>query len=199
MTRILLVRHGLTEWNAVGRWQGWSDAPLSDVGLQQARAAADAVGAVDVIVSSDLSRAVVTAEIIGEAIGVGPVEVDPRLRERGGGDYEGLTREEILERYPDAFDRSPVEPPGGEPIDVLWARVHEALRHLSATYDGADVLAVSHGGVIRQVERHLGIDLHPVPNLGGRWIEVDGDGRLRSGERVLLIGDDAPVTVPRAQ
>ena len=64
MTRILLVRHGLSEWNEAGRWQGWADAPLSEVGMQQARAAADAVGAVDGIVASDLSRAVVTAEII---------------------------------------------------------------------------------------------------------------------------------------
>ena len=198
MTRILLVRHGLTEWNAAGRWQGWADAPLSDVGLQQARQAADAVGAVDAVISSDLSRALITAEIISEVIGVGPVQIEPGLRERDVGEFEGLTTPEIRQRFPGALDSSPVDPPGAEPVDTLWARVHDALRRLAELYEGADVLAVSHGGVIRQLERELGIRPDPVPNLGGRWIDVEGD-RLVPGERVLLIdADDAPVSVPRA-
>src|SRR5688500_8423312 len=64
MTRLLLVRHGESEWNAVGRWQGWADPPLTELGLEQARLAAKAVGAVDLIVASDLERAWHTAEVI---------------------------------------------------------------------------------------------------------------------------------------
>ena len=89
-TRILLVRHGESAWNAIGRWQGWADPELSDLGRQQALEAAAAVGAVDAIVASDLQRAMQTALIISEAIGVGPVQVEAGLRERDVGDWTGL-------------------------------------------------------------------------------------------------------------
>ena len=199
MTRILVVRHGLTEWNAAGRWQGWADAPLSDVGRRQALDDAQFVGAVDAIVASDLSRAFDTAEIIAEAIGVGPVAVDPDLRERHVGAFEGLTTDEIRQRYPAELDRSPVEPPGAEPVDELEARVVGALRRIAAATGDADVLVVSHGGVLRQLDRRFGIPPEPVPNLGGRWIDVQGD-QLTPGDRVLLLDpDDVPVTVPREE
>src|ERR671910_890596 len=91
-TRVLLVRHGQSEWNAAGRWQGQADPSLSDLGRLQAREAARAVGAVDAIWSSDLQRAAETAIIIGDQIGVGPVVVDDRLRERDAGEWTGLVR-----------------------------------------------------------------------------------------------------------
>src|SRR5687767_12015126 len=115
-TRILLVRHGESEWNASGRWQGWADAPLSELGQQQAVEAAQAVGAVDAVVASDLSRAAETARIISELIGVGPVLTMEGLRERDVGEWSGLTRKEIGERWPEtleAWGRGEMPPPPG--------------------------------------------------------------------------------------
>src|SRR3954449_978711 len=80
-SRVLFVRHGQSEWNALGRWQGQADPPLSDLGRAQARAAAHSLGALDAIFASDLQRAAETAAIISAAIGVGPVLVEPDLRE----------------------------------------------------------------------------------------------------------------------
>jgi probable phosphoglycerate mutase len=95
VTRLLMVRHGQSTWNADGRWQGHADAPLSVLGEAQAAAAAEAIGDIDVVVASDLARARRTAEIIADALGVGPALVDARLRERDAGAWTGLTRHEI--------------------------------------------------------------------------------------------------------
>ncbi|MEY2406219.1 MAG: glucosyl-3-phosphoglycerate phosphatase, partial [Acidimicrobiaceae bacterium] len=83
--RILLVRHGQSEWNALGRWQGQADPPLSDLGRLQAHAAAHALGAVGAVFASDLVRAAETAAIIAAELGVGPVVIDADLRERDAG------------------------------------------------------------------------------------------------------------------
>src|SRR5207253_2855797 len=146
-TRILLVRHGESEWNASGRWQGWAESSLSELGRRQAFEAAAAVGAVDAIVASDLERATQTALIISEAIGVGPVVTESGLRERNVGDWTGLTRDEIEALWPGDLDRwrtgELLEPPGGERNDVIIERVHAALRRVGETFDGGEVLAVS--------------------------------------------------------
>src|SRR3954449_1914254 len=97
---LLLVRHGQSEWNAVGRWQGQADPPLTELGREQARLAARSLGALDAIFASDLQRATETALIISNALGVGPVVIDPDLRERDAGEWSGLTRSEIEEQYP---------------------------------------------------------------------------------------------------
>src|SRR5687767_12818211 len=102
MTRVLLVRHGQSTWNAEGRWQGWADPPLSELGATQALTAANHVEHVDAVVSSDLVRARETAEIIAKALGIAEVEAFRGLRERGAGDWTGLTRPEIEERWPEA-------------------------------------------------------------------------------------------------
>src|SRR3954451_18850203 len=94
-SRMLLVRHGQSEWNATGRWQGQADPPLSDQGRQQAIDAAARIGSVDVVVSSGLMRALETARIIADQVGVGPVVVEPDLRERHVGEWSGLTHVEI--------------------------------------------------------------------------------------------------------
>jgi broad specificity phosphatase PhoE len=196
MTRILLVRHGLSEWNAAGRWQGWADPPLAPLGEEQARSAAGRVGAVDVVVASDLQRARRTAELLAPA--AGPVRVDAGLRERDVGAFTGLTRDEIEVRFPGVLDTHPVVPPGGEPWPAVLARVRSALARIAADADGRVVLAVSHGGVIGSLERHLEVGAGPVPNLAGRWFDVDGE-RVEPGDRVLLVDPDvAPVTTPRA-
>ena len=209
-TWVLLVRHGLSEWNAVGRWQGQADPPLSDVGRQQARSAARSLGSLDAIFASDLQRATETAAIIAAELGVGPVVVDPDLRERDAGEWSGLTRAEIEQRYPGYLDSSPSfapgapserrRPPGWEADESVLERALRAVTAIAAAVDGGDVLAVTHGGLIYVVEDHLG---HHGPfvrlaNGAGRWVVVDGE-RLTLGDRVLLVDDDeAPVTVPKA-
>lgn len=210
MTRILLARHGQSAWNASGRWQGWADPPLTELGRQQAWAAAACIGTVDAVVASDLERAVGTAIVISEAIGVGPVVVEPDLKERDVGEWTGCTRAEIAERWPDAFaaflagraaggDGVRVTPPGGETLEVVLERTAAALLRIAELVGpAAEVVAISHGGVIRALERALGRDPAPLTNLGAFWVEVDQGGRLRLGERVLLIDpDEVAVTVPR--
>jgi broad specificity phosphatase PhoE len=200
-TRILLVRHGQSEWNASGRWQGWADSSLSDLGRQQAYEAAAAVGAVDAIVASDLERATQTALIISEAIGVGPVVTEPDLRERNVGEWTGLTRDEIEARWPGALDawRSGdlPEPPGGERNDDIVVRFERGLRRVATEFDGGEILAVSHGGVMRLLERAHGVDDPPVfTNLGGLVVDVHGD-RIDVGDRVQLLDPSTDhVTAP---
>jgi probable phosphoglycerate mutase len=201
------VRHGQSEWNAVGRWQGQADPPLSDLGRAQARAAAHSLGALDAVYASDLQRATETAVIIATQLGIGPVVLDADLRERDAGEWSGLTREEIHDRYPGYLpdDRhrafapdggAPKRPPGWEADGELLARVLAALERIHASVPDGDVLAVTHGGVIYVLEDHLGDHFHRLANGEGRWVEID-DEKLVLGERVLLVNDDGtPVTVP---
>ena len=194
MTRLLLVRHGQSVWNAEGRWQGQADPPLSDLGERQAEAAVAAIGPVEAVVTSDLVRASRTAEILGAALSL-PVEVEPGFRERDAGEWSGLTRAEIEEAWP-GYLTDHRRPPGYELDEPLVERVLEAIERTSLSHPRRSVLVVTHGGVIRSLERHLGDDNPPVPNLGGRWVERAG-ADVRLGDRVLLIDpDDVAVTVP---
>jgi probable phosphoglycerate mutase len=193
VTRLLLVRHGESEWNAVGRWQGWADPPLSELGELQAASASRAVGAVDAIVASDLQRASRTAEIIAGELGVGPVVVDGALRERDAGSWTGLTRAEIEAEWP-GFLASGERPDGYEADDALLARVLPALLALEAAGEAA--LVVTHGGVIGAVDRLLHEPHRRTPNLGGRVVDLI-DGRLKAGELLLLVDEhDVTVTAP---
>ena len=201
MLRLLLVRHGQSEWNAEGRWQGQADPPLSDLGRLQARAAGASIGAVDAVVASPLERAFLTASAISESVGVGPVLVDADLMERHAGDWQGLTLAQIDQQYPGYLDDKGDDrrrPPGWEHDDVLLERVLRAIDRIATDLAGADdVVAVTHGGVIYAIERHLGADFQRIPNLGARWVAVGDDGRLTLGERLLLIDpDEVLVTNP---
>lgn len=193
MTRLLLVRHGESEWNAVGRWQGWADPPLSELGRRQAAVAAQAVGAVDAVVSSDLQRAQQTASIIAGELGIGPVVVDAGLRERAAGDWTGLTRAQIEEGWP-GFLASGERPEGYEDDESILERALPALVALEAA--GEAVLVVTHGGLIGAVDRHLGRTHARTPNLGGRVVDVV-DGCLVAGGTLLLVDEhDVHVTAP---
>jgi probable phosphoglycerate mutase len=193
MARILLVRHGQSVWNADGRWQGQADPPLSELGREQAVAAARALGMVDAIYASDLERAHHTAELVATQLGA-DVVVAPNLRERGAGEWEGRTRAEIDEGWP-GFLESGRRPEGYEPDDSVLARVLTALEAIAKAHDG-DVLVVTHGGVVRVVERHFGGDAEGlIPNLGGLWLDHDDNG-LRLGDRVVLL-DESQVTTPQ--
>lgn len=200
-TRILLVRHGQSDWNASGRWQGWAESDLSDLGRQQALEASAAVGSVDAIVASDLQRAVQTALIISESVGVGPVLIERDLRERDVGEWTGRTRDEIEARWPGDLERWRMgelpSPPGGEQNEDIIVRVKRGLRRIGTECDGGEVLAISHGGVMRLLERAHGVESPPVfSNLGGLVVDVHGE-RIDVGERVLLLDPSTDhVTAP---
>ena len=95
MTDVLIARHGQSEWNALGRWQGQADPPLSTLGRLQAAHAATRLSDIDVIVASDLERASDTARIIADALGVDEVVIDADFRERHAGEWQGLTKDDI--------------------------------------------------------------------------------------------------------
>lgn len=204
-TRLLLVRHGESTWNADGRWQGQADPPLSPLGEQQAAEAATRVDSVDAVWASDLVRARRTAEIVAGGPNVRKlgangrevvVRLDPRLRERDAGAWQGRTRLEIEEHWP-GYLGSGRRPPGYEGDDALLTRVLEAIDEIAAGHRGESVLVVVHGGIVRTLERHFGDDLHGLlPNLGGRWMVRDGEaGSWSLGDRVLLL-EDVTVTTP---
>jgi broad specificity phosphatase PhoE len=133
---IFLARHGETEWNRSGRWQGKTDIPLSELGCAQARMLAARLRdrGVAEIHTSDLSRARETAEIVAAALGITHISLDPRLRERGFGCFEGLTREECAERHAEAWQRYLADrrstPPDAESQDEVVARVVAAMTAL---------------------------------------------------------------------
>ena len=197
-TSILLLRHAKSTWNEEGRWQGWADPPLSPHGEQAARAAgADgALSAVEAAAASDLQRAVRTAELLGEGRGWPPVRRYRGLRERGAGPWTGLTRAEIEAGWPGALT-PPVVVVGGEPPDAVTARAVATLHRLAADFPGLRVVAVTHGGVIRLVEAHLGAPPTPVPNLGGRWVHIER-ATVSLGEWVEPLAPAAATADPTA-
>ena len=151
----MLWRHGQTAWNAERRFQGQSDIPLDATGQAQAQRAARLLAGLrpDMIVSSDLSRAASTAAPLARLTGL-DVILDKDLRERHGGQWEGLTDTEIRERYP--AEHASWNPPDGEPTLVVADRVAGALRRIAAavsddTRTGGAGLAVvvSHGAALR--------------------------------------------------
>lgn len=197
-TRLLLVRHGESTWNADGRWQGQADPPLSSLGERQATEAATRVDGFDAIWSSDLARARQTAEIVASRLEI-DVRLDARLRERDAGEWQGHTRAEIDEQWP-GYLASGRRPPGYESDEALLARVLAAIAEIGGAHPRESVLVVVHGGIVRTLERHLGEDLHGLlPNLGGRWVVRNADRQDRDvwhlGDRVLLL-HDVTVTTP---
>ncbi|MDQ4133506.1 MAG: histidine phosphatase family protein, partial [Actinomycetota bacterium] len=174
--RLLLVRHGQSTWNADGRWQGWADPPLSELGEQQAVEATTRLSELGItaLASSDLIRARRTAEILAERLGVELVSVDPALREYDVGEWCGLTRPEIEDRWPGLlaeWDAGQLgATPGGETRQAFVARAMTALTRLAGLPDLGDrPVVVTHGGLVRAVQRHLGAGTDRIPNLGGRW------------------------------
>jgi broad specificity phosphatase PhoE len=207
---ILLARHGETEWNRIGRWQGATDIPLSDVGRAQARAlGARLVGqGIRRVYASHLARARETAEIVAATLGVpAAVTIDPRLRERGYGCFEGLTREECAQTHPEVWQRYLADrrlvPPDAEPQAEIIARATAAMLAIAAgpQVDGGPenqrqdegsrapegggdagdgpTLVISHGGTIRIfVHAVVGTMLPPLGNGAIVRLRVGADGRF---------------------
>lgn len=188
-TALLMVRHGQSTWNLEHRWQGQADPPLSDHGRNQAFHAAARVGNVDAIISSPQIRAMETAAIMGEQIGVGPIQVVEDLRERNAGIWSGLTTNEIEATWPGWIDEGK-RPEGWEPDDTVLNRVQEAIEEIVAEFAGATLLVVSHGGVIVSIEDHLQVRDGRIPNLHGRALDHHGPDDLRAGERLELLPPD---------
>ena len=171
MSGVRLLRHGQSEWNALGRWQGHGDPVLTALGREQASAAAAqlASAAIERIVSSDLARAHETARIVAAALGLS-VECDALWRERDIGAWTGLTREEISARWPDEYahfraHEEQARPGGGESNAMLRARARLALETLRLRHGSARVLVVTHRGIARM--------LAPESPLGNaEWCEV---------------------------
>ena len=155
--RVLLLRHGRTAYNAETRFQGQTDIPLDDVGVRQAKQAAETLGALlegrhVQVLSSDLQRAAQTAATIGTRLGV-PVTLDPRLREIFAGEWEGQLREDIIAQWPDNYEAwrlgEDVRVGGGETRSEAGARAAEAIAEVEKEMDGGTLLCVSHGGALR--------------------------------------------------
>lgn len=154
-TRLLLIRHAESTWNAAGRWQGHADLPLSARGRIQAEALGSELEeqGIDVLLSSDLLRAAQTAAILGKAFGLEPI-LDARLRELDIGRWAGLTRAEIAERDPEALARFEIGDPdaragGGESRRELRSRVRAFAHQLCWQHAGRLVAVVAHMGAIR--------------------------------------------------
>lgn len=194
MTRLLLVRHGQSEWNADGRWQGRADPPLTALGRTQARTAATALPAFDVLASSTLERARHTAQEIASVHGVADIVTDARLVERDLGAFSGLIRAEIDERFPGYLDNNQ-RPPGWEQDEDLLKRVRAGLAALAQQNTATTTVVITHGGVIYALERFFGQPHARIANLGGRWFDLN-NGSLTMGERVHLL-DEAIETLPQ--
>lgn len=168
MERVYLVRHGATMWNEMGRFQGHSDIPLSDSGLEQAACVARRLSRepIDAVYSSPLVRAVDTASVIAEACECQPV-ADRRLMEAHFGDWEGMTVKEFTSAWPDKvreWIRDPLNtrPPGegAETLAELQDRTMSALSDILGKFPGGRVVVVGHGGSIRaMISNALGSDL----------------------------------------
>jgi len=186
---IYIARHGETDWNRRGRFQGRTDIPLNDAGRAQARALAERLASLQIgaVAASDLLRARQTAEIVAETLAVPLVHIEPDLRERGYGVFEGLTREECVERYPEAWNAFPrAEPPLAEPRSEVVQRFTRGMIRIVETVavERPRLLVVSHGAAMRAfLEGALGLSVPPVPNATA--YEVVHDGRAFVEARFL--------------
>jgi glucosyl-3-phosphoglycerate phosphatase len=179
--RVLVWRHGRTRWNVEHRFQGQADPPLDEVGRLQAAASARLLVACSptAIISSDLARAVQTARPLAELVGL-PVILDRRLRERSLGEWEGLTRDEVIRRHPQHYAHwlagRDAPRSGGESRAELGERSLAAL----AGAEGETVVLVTHSATAMALTgRLLGLPVtgwRPVGPLGnGRWSEFSFD------------------------
>jgi broad specificity phosphatase PhoE len=171
MTTLLLARHGETDWNRELRIQGSSDIELNELGRRQAQSLAQELTDVDLdaIYASDLSRARATAAAVAATHGL-EVKLDPRLRERSFGNWEGLTREEVH-----------AMPPGsrhdGETDEEVRERMLAAVQEIAAAHPGEEVLIVSHGGALNTLWHHaLGVRVERWANCAVYKLAVRDNG-----------------------
>lgn len=155
ITRLFLIRHAETDANSGHRYQGLTDHRLNETGLWQARRLGERLASepLSCVYSSTLTRAAETAEIIASHHNIKVLSLDS-LKELDFGAWEGLTAEEIAQKYPDLFQRwvngdFNVEIPGGERREAFLSRIKKAMSHIVNTHRGETVAVVSHGGPIK--------------------------------------------------
>lgn len=160
-TRVILVRHGQTEWNDGARFQGHLDSPLTPVGEAQAasigrRIAGEKIAA---LYSSDLGRARQTADLIAVSVKLS-IQLEERLRERSLGVFEGLTRDEVAARFPEEmrlyYTRDPhYVVPDGQSATQHFELGRSCLDELAARHPGESIVAVTHGGLVQGMFRFV--------------------------------------------
>jgi probable phosphoglycerate mutase len=159
-TWLIAIRHGETEWNSEGRFQGHLNSTLNREGLAQAQALAERMSRepFDLLLSSDLGRALQTAGAVAMRTGH-EIVVEPRLRERRMGIFQGLTPQEVEQRYPEEYARFKSRDPDyaipeGESMRQLYQRSIACITELAERHTGLTLAAVSHGGVLAMLYRH---------------------------------------------
>ena len=160
-TKVILIRHGETEWNLSGRWQGHADSALSERGVSQAVALGERMKkeSIDHFYTSDLERAQHTSRLVGEPSGwlAEPME---SLRERDLGVLEGLTTDEMIDKFPNQYksfrnDGSDYQVPHGESFRQFYERCSQALEEVSFRHSGKRIGLVTHGGFLGAIFRYV--------------------------------------------
>jgi broad specificity phosphatase PhoE len=205
---LYLIRHGETDWNRDGRWQGHRDVPLSAAGRAQAKRLAHRLSKseprFDSIFTSDLSRALETARIIGGALGLRPIAT-PELREINLGAWAGKTREEIARAFPGEWLRmqrnEDIPRGGGETFSSFQQRILGWLDRATEDQERRTICAVTHGGCIRAVLLHtLGLtwaERDQIPPIDNGSITVMERGV--GGWKVVRMNDAQGIRDPRAE
>jgi len=186
-THFILVRHGETEWNRLGRIQGHLDSPLNEQGVAQAQSIAARLERepFDRLLSSDLGRAITTARIIAARTGH-QVQADARLRERHYGIFQGLTRVEARLTFPAEYTEYEAEDvdhsiPGGESTSECFRRNLACLQELATNHVAERLVVVTHGGVLDGLRRHalglshVGARVFTIVNGSLNWFTYDGE------------------------
>jgi broad specificity phosphatase PhoE len=196
MIRVFVARHGETDWNREGRWQGQGGPGLNETGRVQARALAMRLSAlqVDALFTSDLSRARETAEVAAKATGLEAV-LDAGLREVDVGDWRGLTREEVGRRDPAGYRRwlaGEAGWNGGETYDEMHDRVLAAVDRLVASAAVGRIAVISHGGGVRALAAHaVGLPKHDRLRIeGARNCSLTTIAYGPDGARLIGYNDD---------
>lgn len=190
-THFTLVRHGETDWNLQGMLQGHADPPLNDTGRRQAALVAARLAplAFAACYASDLRRARETAEVILAERGGSVLHTSRLLRERGLGNWEGLTLSQVRERWPQQYqlwvqDRN-TAPPGGERLEEMAQRATCYLRTLVQVHAGESILVVCHGGPIKAlVCEALGV---AIASSGQMWTGNCSITRVKHDRRGLVV------------
>ena len=209
MTKILVIRHGNSVTNATRRYTGQLDAPLSDLGREQAELLADYLASehkIDAIYASDLSRAVDTIAPTAKRLGLA-VQLEPALREVDVGDWTGVSYEEVAAKYPDLLVQRRHDPtcryPGGETELEVFERVSAVLARLLAVHKGKTVVLVTHALPARIIEAlsagHTAerVRDHRVPPNAAVRIYTYRKGRLISkGPNIVSHLETPGVTLP---
>jgi broad specificity phosphatase PhoE len=192
--RVVFIRPGETMWNRMGRWQGWVAAPLSDYGRQQAAALARFVRHIGLsaLYTSDLTRALQTADMLAAELGFAPTP-DQRLRERSIGIWQGLTQSEIRAWYPDAYaalnaDIENYRIPGGESRADVRARMVAAFSAILNEGKGATIGVLSHTTALKLLLAELIPNANPMDDSIGNT-SVTTIARDASGWRIVAVND----------